>query len=135
MLNAYAAFSGVSLTGSYNVSSGQTFFENTSNVNIPDNNTTGASSSITSTASGSAGSITVSYEIVHTYIGDLTVYLIDSNNVQTTLRAKSGGSADNISESITVNKGTTPASGTWKLKVVDSAGQDVGYIDSWSIQF
>ena len=135
MINGYSAFSGVSLVGSYSASSGQTYFENTSNVNIPDNNSTGASSSINSTASGSAGSITVSYDIVHTYRGDLTVYLIDSNNVQTTLRAASGGGTDNINESKTVNKGSTPASGTWKLKVVDGAGQDTGYIDAWSIQF
>lgn len=135
MINGYSAFSGVSLVGSYGESSGQTYFENTSNVNIPDNNSTGASSSINSTASGNAGSITVSYDIVHTYRGDLTVYLIDPNNVQTTLRSASGGGTDNLNESKTVNKGSTPASGTWKLKVVDGAGQDTGYIDAWSIQF
>ena len=135
MLNGYSAFSGVSLVGSYTASSGQTFFENATNVNIPDNNSTGATSTINSTASGNAGSITVSYDIVHTYRGDLTVYLIDPDNVQTTLRAASGGSANNINESKTVNKGNTSASGTWRLKVVDGAGQDTGYIDSWSIQF
>jgi hypothetical protein len=135
MLNGYSAFSGVSLTGSFSSSTGETFFENTNNVNIPDNNSTGASSSINSTASGNAGTITVSYDIVHTYIGDLTVYLIDPDGVQSTLRSRSGGSANDISESKTVNKGTTPAAGTWQLKVVDSAGQDVGYIDAWSIQF
>lgn len=135
MLNGYSSFSGVSLTGSYSESSGETYFENTSNVSIPDNNSTGGTSTINSTATGNAGTITVSYDIVHTYIGDLTVYLIDPNNVQTTLRARSGGSADDISESQTVNKANTPAAGTWRLKVVDSAGQDVGYIDAWSIQF
>ncbi len=135
MLNGYSAFSGTTLVGSYSTGSGQTFFENTANVNIPDNSSVGGSSSIVSTASGSAGSITVSYDIVHTYIGDLTVYLIDPNGVQTTLRPRSGGSANDISESKTVNKGSTPASGTWTLKVTDSANIDTGYIDSWSIQF
>ncbi len=135
MINGYSAFSGVSLVGGFNASTGETFFENTTNVNVPDNNSTGATSTINSTASGNAGSITVTYDIVHTYHGDLTIYLIDPDNVQTTLRVASGGGANNINESKTVNKGNTSASGAWKLKVVDGAGQDTGYMDSWSIQF
>jgi subtilisin family serine protease len=139
MVRAYSTFSGVSLTGSYTADTGggggQSVFSSTSNVNIPDNNTSGATSNISVNRTGQAGNVKITYSIVHTYIGDLKVDLIAPNGTTATLRSNSGGSANNISESVDVNAGTTSASGTWGLKVTDSAGQDTGYIDSWSIEF
>ncbi len=138
MINAYSTFSGASLTGSYTTGGGgsqQSVFSNTTNVNIPDNNPTGATSSISVNRTGASNSVKITYNIVHTYIGDLTVQLIDPTGVVSTLRSNTGGSANNINESKTVNKGSTSATGTWKLKVIDSAGADTGYINSWSIEF
>ena len=137
MINAYSTFSGASLTGSYTTGGGsqQSVFSNTTNVNIPDNNPTGATSSISVNRTGASNSVKITYNIVHTYIGDLKVQLIDPTGVVSTLRSNTGGSANNINESKTVNKGSTSATGTWKLKVIDSAGADTGYINSWSIEF
>jgi serine protease len=138
MINAYSTFSGASLTGSYTASGGgtqQSLFSNTTNVNIPDNNSTGATSSISVNRTGASNSVKITYNIVHTYIGDLKVQLIDPTGAVSTLRSNTGGSANNINESKTVNKGSTSATGTWKLKVIDSAGADIGYINSWSIEF
>jgi len=136
MIRAYATFNGVSLTGSYSASSGQgSFFENTSNVNIPDNNPAGATSNVSVSRTGDSGSIKITYSIVHTYRGDLKVEIIAPNGASAVLREPSGGGADNINETNTINAGTTPASGTWGLKVTDNAGADTGFIDSWSIEF
>ena len=139
MVRAYSAFSGVSLTGSYTADTGggggQSIFSSTSNVNIPDNNTAGATSNISVTRTGQSGNVKITYSIVHTYIGDLKVDLIAPNGSTAVLRNNSGGSANDINESVNIDAGTTSANGTWGLKVTDSAGADTGYIDSWSIEF
>ena len=143
MIVGYRAYSGVSLTGSYTEGSGggggsnQTFFENTTNVNIPDNNANGGTSVINVNRSGDAGSITVSYSIVHTWRGDLEVKLLAPNGASVMLheRTNSNDSADNLNGTVNVNAAGVPASGNWSLVVTDRANQDTGYIDSWSIQF
>ncbi|MFK8011353.1 MAG: pre-peptidase C-terminal domain-containing protein [Marinicellaceae bacterium] len=136
MVRAYSAFSGVSLIGSYSTgqSSGE-IFSTTTNANIPDNNSTGVTSTINVSRTGVSNDIKITYSIVHTYIGDLTIQLISPSGSVTTLRNPSGGSANNINDSNTLNLGSTAASGNWGLKVIDSAGADTGYIDSWSIEF
>ena len=37
---------------------------------------------------------------------------------------RSGGSADNVDQTFTVNLGAKPANGTWNLRVRDAAAQD-----------
>jgi len=137
MLRAYATFSGVSLTGSYTTGGGgqQDVFSSTTNVNIPDNNPTGATSNISVNRTGDSGNIKITYSIVHTYRGDLKIEILAPNGASAVLREPSGGGTNNINDSNTINAGTTPANGTWGLKVTDNAGQDTGYIDSWSIEF
>jgi hypothetical protein len=139
MIRAYSAFSGVSLTGSYTADTGggggQSLFSSTSDIAIPDNNAAGVTSNISVTRTGQSGNVKITYSIVHTYIGDLKVDLIAPNGSTAVLRNNSGGSANNINESVNIDAGTTSADGTWGLKVTDSAGADTGYIDSWSIEF
>lgn len=136
MVRAYSTFSSVSLTGSYTVGgTQQSVFSSTSNVNIPDNNTTGATSNISVNRTGNAGNVKITYSIVHTYQGDLTVQLVAANGGTATLRSPSGGGTNNINESKTIDASSSDANGTWGLKVIDGAGADTGYIDSWSIEF
>lgn len=139
MIRAYATFSGVSLTGSFTELGGggtqPSLFSSTTNANIPDNNPTGVTSNISVSRTGESGNIKVTYNIVHTYRGDLKVEILAPNGTSSVLREPSGGSTNDINESKTIDTGTTPANGTWGLKVVDGAGADTGYIDSWSIEF
>ncbi|WP_226469930.1 proprotein convertase P-domain-containing protein [Luteimonas panaciterrae] len=51
------------------------------------------------------------------------------------LHNRSGGSADNINKTSTVNASSEAANGTWKLRVNDNASPDVDRIDKWSLQF
>ena len=134
MIRAYSSYNGASLAANY-ATSEQLIYINNSNYNIPDNNPSGASSPINVSLSGNAGSMRISYNIIHTYRGDLRVQLIAPNGNITTLRNPSGGSTNNLGESITTNQGSTAASGTWQLKVVDIYNQDTGYINSWQIEF
>ncbi len=140
MVRAYSTYSGVSLVGDYTAPSGggggsDTFFENTTNVDIPDNNSTGVISNLSVDRAGQAGSIDIGVDIKHTYIGDLTVTIFAPDGASAVLHNRTGGSANDINQTYTINAGTRDAAGTWQLKVTDSAGADVGYIDSWSITF
>jgi lysyl endopeptidase len=140
-LKAYSAFSGVSLTGSFTApctsNCGAQTYTNGTDVNIPDNNATGVSSSIAvSGRSGNAPSSTaVAVNIVHPYKGDLIVDLIAPDGSVYNLHNRSGGSADNINQTFTVNLSSEALNGTWRLRAADRAGSDVGYINSWSITF
>ena len=137
MIVAYSAYGNLTLTGSYTSGGGTTIdvFSSAANVDIPDNNTAGATSNISVIRSGTSGSMKITYSIVHTYQGDLTVQLIDPTGSVITLRSPSGGGINNINESKAIDKGLTTANGTWGLKVIDGAGADTGYIDSWEIEF
>ena len=135
-LKAYAGFSGVSLVGDYSTSSMQTYTNGT-DVSIPDNNTTGVTSTISvSGRSGNAPSTTkVAVNIVHPYIGDLIVDVLAPDGSVYNVHNRTGTSADNIVTTYTVNLSTELINGSWRLRVHDVAGGYVGYINSWSITF
>jgi subtilisin-like proprotein convertase family protein/secreted trypsin-like serine protease len=84
----------------------------------------------TGTASATAK---VAVNIQHTYIGDLKVDLVAPDGSIYVLHNRTGGSADNINATYTVNLSAEAANGTWKLRVNDNASQDVGKIDTWTL--
>ncbi|MBI2379130.1 MAG: M4 family metallopeptidase [Gammaproteobacteria bacterium] len=135
LLYGYSAYSGVSLTGSYTTGGGGggDSGENTTDVAIPDNNATGVTSSIDIASSGTASSVSVDVNIVHTYIGDLVVDLLAPNGTVFNLHNRSGGSADNLVKTYSVNTGGVARTGAWKLRVKDRAAIDTGYINSWKL--
>ncbi|NQD35847.1 hemagglutinin [Permianibacter sp. IMCC34836] len=135
-LRGYSAFSGVTLTASYSTGGGGgATFENTNDYNIPDNNATGVQSPLVVTGSANAGTVSVTIAIVHPYIGDLVVDMIHPDGTVYNLHNRSGGSADNINKTVSVNVGAKARAGTWNLRVRDRAAADVGKIDSWKIVF
>ncbi|MEU8840022.1 M28 family metallopeptidase [Streptomyces roseus] len=112
-------------------------FENTADVNIPDSPGAAVSSPITvSGVTGNAPATTkVDVNIVHTYRGDLVVDLVAPDGTVYNLHNRSGGSADNLVQTYTVNASSEVANGVWNLRVKDGAAQDTGYINSWKITF
>ncbi|MBK8168943.1 MAG: proprotein convertase P-domain-containing protein [Sandaracinaceae bacterium] len=101
---------------------------------IPDNSATGVTSEATVPA-GTTGTVTVAVNVTHTYSGDLSLVL--SHGSQTwKLRDQTGGGADNIVTTFPLTPAPTGnLAGSWSLKVVDHAGQDVGTLNSWSLTF
>jgi subtilisin-like proprotein convertase family protein len=77
----------------------------------------------------------VTVAIVHTYIGDLKVDLVAPDGTLYNIHNRSGGSADNINRTVTLNLSSEAMNGAWKLRVNDNASGDTGRIDSWSIAF
>ncbi|MFH9009983.1 M4 family metallopeptidase [Streptomyces sp. NPDC017943] len=116
---------------------GGTSFENTADVAIPDRGSAVTSSITVSGRTGNAPSnLQVAVDIVHTYIGDLKVELVAPDGSAYTLKAYgTGGSADNINTTYTVNASSEVANGVWKLRVQDNAAADTGYINSWKLTF
>ncbi|GHH95652.1 M4 family metallopeptidase [Streptomyces capillispiralis] len=115
---------------------GGTSFESTTDVAVPDAGAAVTSSISVSGRTGNAPSnLQVSVDIVHTYSGDLVVDLLAPDGTAYRLRNRTGGSADNINETYTVNASSETANGTWQLRVQDVARYDTGYINGWKLTF
>jgi subtilisin family serine protease len=106
---------------------------NGTDVQIPDVSTAYSDIAISGCNRNASSSATVEVHIVHTYRGDLVVALIAPDGSAYTLQSRTGGSANNIDATFTVNVSSEAASGTWRLRVQDAARLDTGYINSWTL--
>jgi len=116
----------------------QVVLEEAPGTHIPDNNAAGIQRTLTTNAPGQVGSVEVSVDISHTYIGDLRVSLGSPAGTEVILHNETGGSGDNLVKTYTSATTATlgslagqPISGTWRLSVSDRAGQDVGKLNTW----
>ncbi|MEV7448254.1 MULTISPECIES: S8 family peptidase [Streptomyces] len=111
-------------------------FENAADFTIADNSTVESPVTVSGVSGNAPSALAVEVHIVHTYIGDLQVQLVAPDGTAYTLKSYgTGGSADNIDTTYTVNASSEAANGTWKLRVSDNARLDTGRIDSWALQF
>ncbi len=119
---------------------GKVVLEESPGTHIPDNDSVGIQRTLSTDAQGQVANVEVSVNITHTYIGDLRVSLLSPSGTEVPLRSQAGGSADNVIETYT--PATTPTlgtlagqsiNGTWRLKVSDSVGQDVGKLNNWQV--
>ena len=113
----------------------------TSNITIPDNDSK-VCQDINLTGSPAGAIITsvyISYEIRHTYRGDLVVWLTSYFSGawhDYDLSNREGGSADDIVEQRTLHTWDGgPLNNEWFLCAQDFAGGDEGYIDMFYIKF
>ncbi|MCF2536322.1 M4 family metallopeptidase [Streptomyces sp. FB2] len=109
-------------------------YSNATRVDIPDNGAAVLSPVTISGREGNASATTSVYvNIVHTYRGDLVVDLVGPNGTVYPLLNRSGGSADNVDQTFTVDASAQPLNGTWALRVQDRANIDVGHIARWTL--
>jgi aminopeptidase S len=111
------------------------FFQNTTDVAIPDLSTVQSPITVTGVPGTALAALAVGVDIRHTFRGDLVVDLVAPDGTAYNLANRTGGSADNIIQTFTVNASAETANGTWNLRVRDAAAQDTGTINSWSLQF
>jgi subtilisin-like proprotein convertase family protein len=127
-------------------------------VSVPDNNPTGATSTLNIVDSRVIQDINVNVNLTHTYDGDLVLSLITPTNASITLSNRNGSGGDNFTNTTFDDEATTPiaagsppytgsfrpdsalsgadslpGTGAWKLKVTDLASLDTGTINSWSL--
>ena len=115
--------------------SGTQTYSNGTDVSITDNATVNSTIVVSGRSGNAPTAAPVAVNIVHTYKGDLKVDLVAPDSSVYVLHNRSGGSADNINQTYSVNLSTEALNGTWRLRVNDNAAGDVGRIDSWSITF
>jgi hypothetical protein len=118
-------------------SDGRTF-TSAGTASIPDNSTTGATLDVQVRESFTTRGLSVTVDLTHTYVGDLTLSLVRNGTVVKVLRDKTGGSGHDIHETYQLTSselGTTDSKATWTIKAVDSAAQDVGKIEGVKLTF
>lgn len=109
-------------------------YTSTPNAAIPDNSPAGVTSTIDVTDAGTLTEVKLNVDITHTYRGDLKVTLSHAGSNSIVFNA-TGGSADDLKQSFTVPALVgTSLSGAWTLSVVDTAAQDLGVLNSWSLE-
>ncbi|WP_225634540.1 S8 family peptidase [Streptomyces solaniscabiei] len=116
---------------------GQNVFTNTNDVDIPDYGGWVASDiEVTGKSGNGPAQLKVPVDIKHTFRGDLVVVLEAPDGTDFTLKNLSQtDSADNITQTFTVDASGVAANGTWQLWVRDTYPNDAGYIDSWGLTF
>ncbi|MCB9851929.1 MAG: PQQ-dependent sugar dehydrogenase [Phycisphaerales bacterium] len=120
---------------------------------IPDNNATGASSTFNVPDSGTILDVNVGVDITHTYLGDLNIdishggvnvvlFNVCGNNDNMNVTFDDEGVALVCASPTTGTVlPTSPLSafdgmdkvGDWTIRVVDTAGQDVGTLNTWTL--
>ncbi len=119
-------------------------FSSTPALAVPDNNTTGVTSTINVPNSMTITSVSVNVGLTHTYQGDLELALIGPDNTTVLLHNRTGGTTDNINTTYNITTrsaqvltafNTKNTSGAWKLRVRDLAAGDVGTLNSWKVTF
>ncbi len=119
---------------------GPIVLEESPGTHIPDNDPTGIQRSLSTAAAGNVGSVEVSVDVTHTWIGDIQIALRSADGTAVVLHDEAGGSADDVVKTYTA--ATTPAlaglagegiSGDWQLRVSDHAGADFGKLNSWRV--
>ncbi|GAA4712273.1 M6 family metalloprotease domain-containing protein [Phytohabitans rumicis] len=122
-------------------STGVTSAATTAVLLIPDDVAAGVDSHLQLTGTGTIAAIRVHADIIHTYIGDLTIELRAPGEGGVVLRDQVGGGTDDLHETWT--SATTPAlaalvgkpfAGRWTLHVADRARRDVGRLDRWRLE-
>ncbi len=110
------------------------------NAIIPDNNTTGISSILSISANGDISKISVSVEIIHSWISDLKVSLRSPAGTNVALHDHEGNDGDDIIRTWTSDNFAElqrlhgeDVRGDWTLHVVDSASADVGRLLQWQL--
>jgi subtilisin-like proprotein convertase family protein len=105
------------------------------NQTIPDNNTTGLTSSVFVDRLMKVETVEVVFDATHAFRGDLRVVLTSPDGTQSVLAEKHNDDGDNYNQwTFTSNRHWDEiAKGTWTLKVTDERGNNVGTWNSWRL--
>jgi subtilisin-like proprotein convertase family protein len=106
-------------------------------TDIPDNNPAGIESSINIDKDKKIKDIKVTMDIIHSWIGDLTVDLVSPAGTSVRLHNREGRSSDKIVKTYTPQLRQIlgeNAKGEWILKVADLAAEDEGDLNKWGLE-
>jgi subtilisin family serine protease len=84
--------------------------------------------------SSASASSTVEVHVVHTYRGDIRLELVAPDSSSYRLKGENRfDGTDNIDLTLTVNLSSEGSNGTWRLRIQDRYGGDIGYLDNWGL--
>jgi subtilisin-like proprotein convertase family protein len=115
--------------------SGAQTYSNTVDYTISDNTTVNSPIAVSGRSGNAPSNASVTVAIEHTYQGDLKVDLMAPDGTLYSIHNRTGGSADDVKKTVTLNLSSEALNGTWTLRVNDNGNGDVGYIDNWSVTF
>jgi M6 family metalloprotease-like protein len=108
---------------------------------IPDNKPEGVTSKMKLTQAGVVKNLKVAVDIIHTWIGDLTVEIVSPSGKTVVLHDETGMDHDDIRTTYDADSipGLTalegePVQGEWSLKITDSARRDTGRLNWWKLE-
>jgi hypothetical protein len=108
-------------------------YENQTSSAIPDGDAAGLTSTIAVPDSFKVGSMTVTLDIAHDYVEDLTIKLSHAGT-ELVMRKQIGGAQKDVKGTFSVDAfRSTDAAGDWLLTVIDSAETDEGRLNSWGM--
>ncbi len=114
--------------------------ETSPNLVIPDNDATGISSVLSISANGDVTSVSVSVEIIHSWIGDLRVSLHSPAGTRVVLHDHEGANGDDIIRTWASDNfaelqrlQSEGVRGDWRLHIADRASADVGRLLHWGL--
>lgn len=115
---------------------GAVIFEGTGDVDIPDNDEAGVSTTIDVDAEGFVGSVSVDLNVAHPFQGDLQITVISPDGRRSLIHDRVGGGDDDVRGLFELKEPIgAAAAGTWTLLVSDNARSDKGKIEGWSLVF
>ncbi|MFD9522294.1 proprotein convertase P-domain-containing protein [Streptomyces sp. NPDC059979] len=110
--------------------------ENQTSLAIPDSGSVDMPIVISGFPGNASRELKVHVEARHQWPGDLKIELLDPNGKVYLVKATStADTGQTIRKTYTVDASTSPASGTWKLRVSDVYAGSTGTIDSWTLTF
>ncbi len=110
-------------------------FDDAANVAIPDGDSAGIVRDLMVTDGGTLTEMSVTVDITHPFPADLTIRFARDGGREFVLLTEDWSSTGGIHRTFSVPGFVgEDAAGTWKLTVVDTAANDVGTLDSWSMQ-
>lgn len=109
-------------------------YENTMMRAIPDNRTTGVSSDISVTDTGTISQMSVTVRATHEFPADLRIALRRVGGSEAILFDRQDTTDTNLVRTFTVpNFVDQPVAGTWRLTVSDRAAGDTGSLTGWTM--
>lgn len=110
-------------------------------LQIPDNDPRGVRDTIRFSESATVGTIKVTVDLTHTYIGDLRLTLSTPSGTSMILHDRNGGRTQNLRKTFDLSNtaGLTALAGqaiqgAWTLFVQDLAASDTGLLNRWEVE-
>ncbi|MGW0551505.1 proprotein convertase P-domain-containing protein [Streptomyces altiplanensis] len=110
--------------------------ENQTNLALPDPGGLASPIAVKEIKGNAPKALKVYIDATHEWLGDVEIHLIDPNGASHLVKDDSAlESGGDLRHTYTVDAGTVPASGTWKLRVEDVSAGASGSLNEWSLAF